>query len=154
MPEPLCIYGREHEYQFHPASKSRMIALCRFCYYSPSKPPRQKTTTNRPKSLKGAALVLRAQMEDVCAYCGVDLCDDTRSVDHVIPRVRGGMDHLSNYVLACRECNGSKGDKTVREWIGTDEPPFLHYKLSAYDIVSTHEDDSNIYHPGDRFSRL
>ncbi len=37
-------------------------------------------------------------------------------VDHSIPRVRGGTDHLNNLVPACIECNRSKQDLTPREF--------------------------------------
>ena len=31
--------------------------------------------------------------------------------DHVVPRAKGGKDHLSNLVAACYECNQAKRDK-------------------------------------------
>jgi len=39
-------------------------------------------------------------------YNGPDLA----TVDHVIPLSRGGSDHPSNMVVACRPCNLKKGD--------------------------------------------
>lgn len=47
----------------------------------------------------------------VCAYCGG--VGDT--VDHVIPRSRGGEDSWDNCVAACAPCNGRKGDRTPAE---------------------------------------
>lgn len=50
----------------------------------------------------------------VCVYCG-----DTSgplSVDHIVPVARGGSNHFSNFVPACRSCNSSKGAKLVEEW--------------------------------------
>ena len=32
------------------------------------------------------------------------------TIDHIIPKVRGGTDALANLVLACRHCNHAKGD--------------------------------------------
>lgn len=32
-----------------------------------------------------------------------------RTVDHILPRCRGGLDALENLRLACRSCNSSKG---------------------------------------------
>ena len=46
-----------------------------------------------------------------CAYCG--LRADT--VDHVLPRCRGGGDNWFNLVAACQSCNGLKGDRTPQE---------------------------------------
>jgi len=48
-----------------------------------------------------------------CQYCG------TRSgpvtIDHVIPRVRGGQDTWENLVCACVKCNNKKGNRTPEE---------------------------------------
>lgn len=51
---------------------------------------------------------------DVCRYCGVS--DTPLTLDHVIPRSRGGSDSPMNLVLACRPCNSSKGARTPAEW--------------------------------------
>ncbi len=46
-----------------------------------------------------------------CAYCG----GAADTVDHVVPRSRGGGDQWENVVAACRRCNGRKGDRTLAE---------------------------------------
>ena len=51
-----------------------------------------------------------------CAYCGRRYKRRRLTVDHVIPRSRGGADNASNKVLACRSCNEHKGCKTPAEW--------------------------------------
>jgi 5-methylcytosine-specific restriction endonuclease McrA len=48
-----------------------------------------------------------------CQYCGVRGRDLT--LDHVIPRYRGGKHTWDNLVSACRTCNHRKGGKTVDE---------------------------------------
>lgn len=48
-----------------------------------------------------------------CAYCG-DAQADT--IDHLIPRKRGGPDVGDNLVLACRTCNSSKGGSDLLLW--------------------------------------
>lgn len=50
-----------------------------------------------------------------CAYCGHR--GDT--VDHVVPRSRGGDHVWQNVVAACRRCNGRKADRTLDElgWV-------------------------------------
>jgi hypothetical protein len=47
-----------------------------------------------------------------CAYCA-DLAD---TLDHVLPRSRGGLTVAANLVPACRRCNGAKGSTDWREW--------------------------------------
>ena len=48
-----------------------------------------------------------------CQYCGAV----TRSltVDHVVPKHRGGTSTWKNLVSACRSCNRRKGGKTLEE---------------------------------------
>lgn len=48
-----------------------------------------------------------------CQYCGATGVPLT--VDHVIPKVRGGSDSWTNLVTACIHCNNRKGDRTLRE---------------------------------------
>ena len=48
-----------------------------------------------------------------CAYCGTNKTKLT--IDHIIPKSRGGKDSFENCVAACRECNNRKGNRTPRE---------------------------------------
>ena len=48
-----------------------------------------------------------------CQYCGVRGRDLT--LDHVIPRHKGGKHTWENLVSACRACNHRKGGKTLEE---------------------------------------
>jgi hypothetical protein len=45
-----------------------------------------------------------------CEYCRSQLkySADSFSVEHIVPRSRGGPDELSNLALACQRCNNSK----------------------------------------------
>ncbi len=49
-----------------------------------------------------------------CCYCG---CTDPLSVDHLIPRIRGGRDEADNLVLACQSCNSSKRGRDMLDWM-------------------------------------
>ncbi|MFZ2325142.1 MAG: HNH endonuclease [Ignavibacteriaceae bacterium] len=48
-----------------------------------------------------------------CAYCGRS--DLALTVDHVIPKARGGDDTWENLITACTFCNNKKGDHTLEE---------------------------------------
>jgi len=50
-----------------------------------------------------------------CQYCGRRGNEDTLSIDHVVPRCRGGRTSWENCVLACVRCNARKGDRTPNE---------------------------------------
>lgn len=47
-----------------------------------------------------------------CQYCG---SPDRLTLDHVLPRSRGGKDHWENLVTACMPCNNRKGNRTPEE---------------------------------------
>lgn len=49
---------------------------------------------------------------DTCQYCGVRPMRDELSIDHVVPRSRGGTSTWENCVLACVACNRRKADRT------------------------------------------
>lgn len=44
-----------------------------------------------------------------CYYCGTRLTIENRSLDHFIPRSKGGIGSLDNLVTACKDCNQKKG---------------------------------------------
>lgn len=51
-----------------------------------------------------------------CMYCGVQPRDHAElSIDHVMPKSRGGKSTWENCVLACMECNKYKADRTPAE---------------------------------------
>lgn len=64
-----------------------------------------------------------------CQYCGTILNNNTLTVDHVIPRVRGGKTRWDNIVCACKKCNSEKGHKSVMK------PMQAPFKPSYYDLV-------------------
>jgi 5-methylcytosine-specific restriction endonuclease McrA len=47
----------------------------------------------------------------VCAYCG----KRADTIDHVLPRSRGGSHSWENCVAACRSCNSRKADRLLSE---------------------------------------
>ena len=46
-----------------------------------------------------------------CVYCGAA----ATSIDHVIPRSRGGAHQWENVVAACHKCNHQKADRMLKE---------------------------------------
>ena len=47
-----------------------------------------------------------------CQYCGKN---GNLTIDHVIPRSRGGKDSWENVAVSCVRCNNRKGDKPLEE---------------------------------------
>lgn len=76
-----------------------------------------------------------------CAYCGVELLLNPKqdnhnrkmSIDHVIPRARGGKDVWDNMISACMDCNQKKGSKMpVGEWV----PKFPAYEPTFFQLLN------------------
>lgn len=53
--------------------------------------------------------------KNTCQYCGKRLVKNDLTLDHVVPRSRGGRDSWENLVLACMPCNVRKGSRTPGE---------------------------------------
>jgi len=51
-----------------------------------------------------------------CFYCGSKLRRQNRSVDHIVPRSKGGNNALKNLVPCCRSCNSRKRNKDALFW--------------------------------------
>jgi 5-methylcytosine-specific restriction endonuclease McrA len=50
-----------------------------------------------------------------CQYCGVQPGPESLTIDHVMPKSRGGISNWENCVLACIECNKRKSNRTPDE---------------------------------------
>ncbi len=50
-----------------------------------------------------------------CQYCGVVLPSGELTLDHVIPRSRGGSSTWENLVACCHSCNRRKGNHLLQE---------------------------------------
>lgn len=50
-----------------------------------------------------------------CQYCGVVLETAEYTIDHILPRARGGHSVWTNLALACGRCNKRKSDRTPQE---------------------------------------
>lgn len=48
-----------------------------------------------------------------CRYCGKT--GGSLTIDHIVPRSRGGGDRWENMAVCCSRCNNRKGNKTLEE---------------------------------------
>ncbi len=55
---------------------------------------------------------LHEMTDHCCVYCG----QRSESIDHMLPRSRGGPSVTENCVPACLSCNGQKGDTEIFVW--------------------------------------
>ena len=68
-----------------------------------------KVPFNRGTAMSRRAIFARD--EHRCGYCGAA----ADSIDHVMPRSRGGQNVWENVIAACRPCNLHKRDRTPHE---------------------------------------
>lgn len=54
---------------------------------------------------------------NICFYCSDTLGRRNRSIDHLMPRSKGGKNDRSNIVLCCKLCNTLKADMSVAEFV-------------------------------------
>ena len=52
---------------------------------------------------------------NTCQFCGKAFPSSELTLDHVIPRSRGGRSSWENLVACCYRCNNTKGDRTPEE---------------------------------------
>jgi len=77
-----------------------------------------------------AKKLIRGKTSGHCAYCGIELdrppgfgerngttnYSTTWTVDHLTPISKGGDESLDNLVPACKGCNSSKKNRTLKEY--------------------------------------
>ena len=69
--------------------------------------PRQQVKFNRRN--------IFARDQSRCQYCGKRFSTTALSLDHVVPRSRGGTSTWENVVCCCIQCNVRKGGRTPKE---------------------------------------
>ena len=53
--------------------------------------------------------------DSTCQYCSKKVHGKDATLDHVMPKSRGGKSTWTNIVLSCRSCNGKKDNRTPQE---------------------------------------
>ncbi len=61
---------------------------------------------------------IKERWEYKCAYCG---SDSELTIDHIVPRCKGGPDFTKNVVCCCQSCNQDKGHTPWDEWYFSQE---------------------------------
>ncbi|HET7104838.1 MAG TPA: HNH endonuclease [Terracidiphilus sp.] len=68
---------------------------------------------HQTRALSRKNILLRDR--NTCQYCGVVLPSSDLTLDHVIPRSRGGSSSWENLVACCHACNRHKGNRLLQE---------------------------------------
>ena len=65
------------------------------------------------KSLSRKNILLRDH--NTCQYCARIFAPQELTLDHIVPRSRGGDSSWDNLVASCRTCNNRKGDRSPED---------------------------------------
>lgn len=69
---------------------------------------RRKTSGYVPGTIRYEVLK-RAKFR--CELCGISAEDKALEVDHILPRINGGSDEITNFQALCYSCNATKRDR-------------------------------------------
>ncbi len=96
----------EYEHDLHSISlvikAPAVVRLLRYIKIGTKAPPLSRTN-----------ILARDSFE--CQYCGITLTSKEATLDHVLPRSKGGKTLWDNVVCCCTHCNRKKGGRTPQE---------------------------------------
>jgi 5-methylcytosine-specific restriction endonuclease McrA len=69
----------------------------------------------RPRVVRFSRFNVLLRDNFTCQYCGIRPHARELTMDHVMPRAKGGATRWANVVAACRPCNHRKGSRTLDE---------------------------------------
>lgn len=75
----------------------------------------KSTKRNKIKSARFSRKNVWVRDEGKCQYCGQHVSPDSYTLDHIIPKTRGGGTNWTNVVTCCYTCNQKKGDKSLQQ---------------------------------------
>ena len=64
-----------------------------------------------------------------CAYCDKKLESNTATIDHIVPKFKGGQNIKSNMCCSCSSCNKLKGSTPLDNWYTTDYQYYCKERL-------------------------
>ena len=70
-------------------------------------------TTSSQEAIRMWRRNVKEKWDYKCAYCG---SGKNLTIDHVVPRCKGGTDFTKNVVCCCHSCNQSKSHSPWEEW--------------------------------------
>ncbi len=68
-----------------------------------------------PRTVKFNRRNIYVRDHHTCQYCGTKPPREELTIDHIVPRSRGGRSTWKNVVLACQSCNSRKGNQTLEK---------------------------------------
>jgi 5-methylcytosine-specific restriction endonuclease McrA len=95
-----------HSNEVHSASNAHKVpSVIRLLAY--------RHIPQQSRALSRKNILLRDR--NTCQFCGDVFSGSELTLDHVVPRSRGGRSSWENLVACCYHCNNTKGDRTPEE---------------------------------------
>ncbi len=140
--EPLNVCNEKRAIVLVNRGKAEVLEHGNGFLRSPSQVMRRPSVIRLVQMVKRPRLKPRLTRKEIflrdnftCQYCGVRN-RDLLTIDHVVPRHRGGKHSWENLVCACRACNHRKGGKTLDESkLSLRRAPFQP-KVTTYYILN------------------
>jgi 5-methylcytosine-specific restriction endonuclease McrA len=102
--------------------------------------------TSRRVKFNKNNLVLRDEF--TCQYCIQEFDKNSLTMEHVIPRSRGGKTSWENVCMACSKCNSAKGNKLIKPIKQPARPSFGELLTKAKQRPLSVPHESWIYYVG------
>ncbi len=64
-----------------------------------------------------------------CAYCDKELDTKSATIDHIVPKFKGGHNVKSNMICSCSKCNRSKGSVLLADWYNPSNSYYSEERL-------------------------
>ena len=64
-----------------------------------------------------------------CAYCDKQLDENTATIDHILPKHKGGHNVKSNLLCSCSSCNRSKASSLLSDFYSPANPHYCEERL-------------------------
>jgi 5-methylcytosine-specific restriction endonuclease McrA len=129
----LATSEEETPHYFHsPSFKIRIPSVIRLLHYI--KIPRMR---DKPPTKKN--ILIRDKY--TCQYCGKKYKAMELTLDHVIPKSRGGHTRWENLVTCCKTCNTRKGDLSLSRagmtLLKSPREPRYHFQIHFFQSIGT-----------------
>jgi hypothetical protein len=64
-----------------------------------------------------------------CAYCDKQLTEDTATIDHILPKHKGGQNVKNNMACCCVTCNRDKASALLSVFYTPENPKYCEERL-------------------------
>lgn len=68
-----------------------------------------------PRKLKFNRIAVFKRDQFCCQFCGIALTPSKLTLEHIVPKSKGGGNSWLNCTTACKNCNGAKSNLTLAE---------------------------------------